>query len=665
MNPYSESGCYTINSKYQLLSYNQILAQKYPEIQTGAYCYEVLNGSSTPCSHCPIYREARENCITYFSEKQGHWIRAMFAQTDCPDQITVITTSASNEEMEREELHRQELERINADLQRTLNVNKIFLSAMPPDFVACAIVNLRDGTQKRLLRHGSEIREVEVSLLWDDFLRDVINVHMSEPEQIARMQKLANLRALSEKKAGDVMQFDYFTSYSSPDGSLKPVSTILTFFEQDGMPYMTIFTTGNSKMEYEKRLKAEVEKLRRQDIEQRAALEQALLIAQKANQAKSEFLSNMSHDIRTPMNAIVGFTALAVSHLCQPERVKGYLEKIAASSKYMLDLLNDVLDMNHIENGILQIEEKEEQLSDLVQDLQVMLQPLLEEKQMTLTLDISQLEEEAVFCDKLRLSQILLNILVNAVKYSGEGTSVSFCIRQEPDPREDWTTYVFQIKDTGKGIGKEFQKRIFEPFEREEAHGTNKVPGTGLGLTICKSLADLMQGTIAVESELGKGSLFTLRIPLRLQTEPFFVPEQEEPEPERSYAGKRILLAEDNTLNREIAVELLTEAGLLVDAAEDGAIAVKRVEELPAGTYDAILMDVQMPNLNGYEATQAIRAMKDARKAGLPIIALTANAFQEDQRKALECGMNCHISKPFHLEEVLRALTLFCKNDQS
>lgn len=661
MNPYSESGCYTINSKYQLLSYNHILEKKYPDIRKGAYCYEVFNGSTAPCRHCPVYNESQENCITYFSEKQEHWIRAMFARTDDPDVITVITTSATNAEREREELHRQELERINADLQRMLNINKIFLSTMPPDFVACAIVNLTDGTQKRLLRHGGEITEVEVPLLWDDFLRDVINVHMTEPEQIERMQESAQLHMLVKKKPGEVMKFDYFTSYQSADGTPKPVSTTLTFFEQDGMPYMTIFTTGNIKVEYEKRLKAEVDKLRRQDIEQRAALEQALLLAQKANQAKSEFLSNMSHDIRTPMNAIVGFTALAASHLCQPERVKIYLEKIATSSKYMLDLLNEVLDMNQIENGMVQIEEKEEQLVELIQDLQVMLQPLLEEKQMVLQVDLSGLRDSAVFCDKLRFSQILLNILVNAVKYGSDGGGIFFRVEQKPEKQEKSARYVFRIRDTGKGIGKEFLARIFEPFEREEAHGTNKVAGTGLGLTICKHLADLMNGTITIESEPGKGSEFTLELPLRLQEKKEEVQtEKEEKDPLKPYLGMKLLLVEDNALNREIAQELLTECGLCVDVAEDGQQAVERIQQLPAETYAAVLMDIQMPNMNGYEATRAIRAMEDAKKAQLPIIALTANAFQEDQEKALACGMNRHISKPFNVNEVLEALTVYC-----
>lgn len=661
MNPYSESGFYTINSRYQLLSYNHILAKKYPDIKKGAYCYEVFNGSETPCRHCPVYNESQENCITYFSEKQGHWIRAMFAGTDDPDVITVITTSATNAEREREEMHRQELERINADLQRMLNINKIFLNTMPPDFVACAIVNLTDGTQKRLLRHGGEITEVEVPLLWDDFLRDVINAHMTEPDQIARMQEVAQLHMLAKKKPGEVMKFDYFTSYQSADGTPQPVSTTMTFFEQDGMPYMTIFTTGNIKVEYEKRLKAEVDKLRRQDIEQRAALEQALLIAQKANQAKSEFLSNMSHDIRTPMNAIVGFTALAASHLCQPERVKIYLEKIATSSKYMLDLLNEVLDMNRIENGLIRIEEKEEQLFDMIQDLQVMLQPLLEEKHMTLEVDLTRLRDGAVFCDKLRFSQILLNILVNAVKYSYEGGCIFLSAAQSQEKQEGSARYVFRVRDTGKGIGKEFLEHIFEPFEREEAHGTNKVAGTGLGLTICKNLADLMNGSITIESEPGKGSEFTLELPLRLQEKKEEAQtEKEEKEPLKSCKGMKLLLVEDNALNREIAMELLTEYGLCVDVAEDGQQAVERILQLPAGTYDAILMDVQMPNMNGYEATRAIRAMKDSKRAQIPIIALTANAFQEDQEKALECGMNRHISKPFNLNEVLKVLRSFC-----
>lgn len=659
MNPYLESGLYTINSDYELLSFNHVLAQKYPEMRKGIHCYEVINGTNHPCRYCPIYNKSSENHIVYFSKKKKYWVSASFAITDDPNIVTVITTTASREVREKEELHRMQLEAMNEELQQMLNMNKIFLNAMPPDFVACAIVDLVTGLQRRLLRRGTEITEVKVPLLWDDFLRDVINAHMTNPEEIAHMRSLCQLHMLAEKKPGDVMRFDYFTSYQSPDGTSKPVTTTMAFFEQDGQPYMTIFTTGNIKIEYERKLTEEVEKLRQQDIRQRAELEKALLLAQDASRAKSDFLSNISHDIRTPMNAIMGFTALAVSRVDQPDKVSDYLDKINTSSRYMLDLINGVLDLNRIEHGNLRVEDNAEQISEMIQGLQIMLQPQLDEKNIQFSVDMTRVQSTAVFCDKVRLKQVLLNIIGNAVKYSGENSLVTLRIEQLPCEKDGYARYVFSIKDTGKGIGEEFLQHIFEPFEREEAHGTSRIQGTGLGLAICKNIIDMMGGTITVESELGKGSEFVLDIPLRLQKTGGQNKDSKkllERKQSKKFTDMKILLAEDNELNREIVTELLSELGFVIDIAEDGKIAVEKVQQFSADTYDVILMDIQMPNMNGYDAARKIRAMSDRQKANIPIIAMTANAFNEDKKRALDCGMNQHISKPFDISELLELI---------
>lgn len=661
MKPYSESGLYTIDANYQLLSYNSVLAQHYPEIKEGAFCHEIFNGTSTPCPHCPIATHAEGNHITFYSEKLQCWISSTFAQMDASGTVAVITNSVDDETMQEKARKEEELRSVNQQLKQTLNINRIFLNAMPPDFVACAIVDLTDGSQKRLTRRGDMIEEVEVPWLWDDFLRDVINAHMTEPEQIAYMQSVGQLYMLKEKKPGDVMKFDYYTSYQSTDGTPQPVSTTLTFFEQDGMPYMNIFTTGNVKIEYEKKLKEEVEKLRQHDMEQRAELEMALEAAQCASRAKSEFLSNMSHDIRTPMNAIIGFTALGLSRAERADLVRDYLKKIDKTSRYLLHLINNVLDMNHIEHGNLAIAETKEMISELIQELEIIIQPLLEDKKIHLLIDTAGVRNDAVFCDRLRMNQVLLNIASNAIKYSPENSEVALHVTQMPSAREGYADYIFRLKDHGKGIGKEFLEHIFEPFEREEAHGTNKVYGTGLGLAICKNIVDMMGGTIEVETEEGKGSEFIVTIPLKLQKETVQnrLLETTEELLSNQFEGIRILLAEDNALNREILVELLSETGIELDVAEDGQEAVKKIADLPADTYQMIFMDIQMPNMDGYEATRKIRAMEEKEKAKIPIVAMTANAFQEDVKRCLEAGMDEHIAKPIDINVLGIAMQKF------
>lgn len=658
MKSYTKSGLYTINANFQLQSYNKVLAEKYPEIKKGAYCYKIFGGRDCPCSHCPLVTGADENQVIFYSEKLQCWIASVFAKTEDGDTVTVITNSIDDETMRKRARTEQELKWVNEDLRRTLNVNEIFLNAMPPDFVACAIVDLTDGSQKRLLRQGTVITEVEVPLLWDDFLREVINAHMTEPEQIAYMQAVGQLHMLKEKKPGDVMTFDYYTSYQSSDGTPKPVSTTLTFFEQDGKPYMNIFTTGNVKIEYEKKLQVEVEKLRRQDAEQRVALEEALEAAQSASKAKSDFLSSMSHDIRTPMNAIIGFNTLALSHLDQPEKLEDYLTKIDRTSHYLLNLINNVLDMNSIEHGNITQEEKEESIAEMLEELKIIVQTPLKHKKMELLVDQRAVKNDRVICDKVRLNQVLINMVSNAIKYSGEQSKIWIWVEQKDQNLEGRTNYIFHVKDQGKGISEKFLEHLFEPFEREEAHGINKVHGTGLGLAICKNIVDMMNGTIEVETEEGVGSEFIITVPLKLQLEPYDDGDEDRKQkcPKKSVEGKRILLAEDNELNREIVIELLSDTGIWIDVAEDGAQAVEKIVESSAETYDLIFMDIQMPNMDGYEATRRIRSLSDKKKAQIPIIAMTANAFVEDKARALACGMNHHISKPVNVEELKRTI---------
>ena len=398
----------------------------------------------------------------------------------------------------------------------------------------------------------------------------------------------------------------------------------------------------------------------RKSLEQKnVALQLAVQRETKANLAKREFLFNMSHDIRTPMNAIIGFTALAQTHIDDRGQVEDYLKKISVSSQHLLSLINDVLDMSRIESGKVTLEAKPVHLPELVHELRDIVQAVVSEKDLSLTLDTVGVENEDVIADPLRLEQILINVLANAVKFTPDGGQISLWIVQKDTAPAGYADFEFHIKDNGIGMSEEFQKHIFEQFARERTSTVSKIQGTGLGMAITKSLVDMMGGRITVKSEQGKGSEFTisLRFPIgEAKTE------QTPPAAKASAsAGKKLLVVEDNELNLGIASTLLKEAGFEVDTAENGKVAVEKVEAASADRYDLILMDIQMPEMDGYEATRRIRALPDTKKAALPIVAMTANAFEDDRKNALRAGMNGHIAKPLDIQKLFQVLSELLK----
>ena len=397
-------------------------------------------------------------------------------------------------------------------------------------------------------------------------------------------------------------------------------------------------------------------KQKSRELTQQQLLEQTAKVAEAANKAKSTFLFNMSHDIRTPMNAIIGYADLASRHLDDPAKLEKYMENIQVCGQNLLVLLSNVLDLARIENDKTEIEYS---VSDVEKDFRnciAMFQNQADSKGQTLTVT-THLLHPYVYVDIPHLTEVCTNLVSNAVKYTGAGGTIRCDITQKPGEKESWCNMVITVADNGIGISQEFQKHIFEPFERERTSTVSKVEGSGIGMGIVKKLVGLMGGTVAVESKIGVGSTFTVTIPCRIASEDETQAKREtNPSDQKCLCGTRILLTEDNDLNAEIATELLQEEGCTVDRAKDGVECVDMLEKAVNGTYQLILMDIQMPVMNGYDAAKKIRRMDDPQKANIPIIAMTANAFTEDRQAALDAGMNDHIAKPINMNVLVPTL---------
>lgn len=403
--------------------------------------------------------------------------------------------------------------------------------------------------------------------------------------------------------------------------------------------------------------------VRRKDRETKKALLEAFEAADRASCAKTEFLSKMSHDIRTPMNAIIGMTAIAGTKLHDPEGIEECLSKVSAASKHLLSLINEVLDMSRIESGAFTLEEEDFNILDLVENMVNMLSATAWEKKQKMEYRANGVQNIYVRGDVLRLEQIFSNVLSNSVKYTQEGGEISIDIKEKSSPQEQIGCYEFVFKDNGIGMEEDFLKHIYDPFERAEDVRISKIQGTGLGMTISRNIIQMMGGDIQIESEPGAGTIVTITIPLKYQ-EPGLDNREDTPSPEHAldqieeadYSGRRILVVEDNDLNREIATEILSMTGAMVESAENGREAVEMVEASEKDYYDLILMDLQMPVMNGYEATSALRAMDREDIRNIPIVAMTANAFLEDVQKSKACGMNEHMAKPLDIEQLHQML---------
>lgn len=390
------------------------------------------------------------------------------------------------------------------------------------------------------------------------------------------------------------------------------------------------------------------------DVSDMVMLKNALRRAEEGSRAKSSFLFAMSHDLRTPMNAIIGYAELMEAHWGEKEVTTNYLRKLKGASQFLLALIGNVLEIARIESGKETLTEAPWNLMKLEETLDILLDGEISRKQLTVNRNVN-IRHANVYCDALKIREIIMNLLSNAVKYTSEGGKIVLDIEEKPSARDGFMTLQIRVSDNGIGISKEYVPYIFDAFTRERSSSESGIIGTGLGLRIVKSFVDLMNGDISVKSEPGKGTCFTVEISCRKIPEEELQQQMEEQPENVSLAGRRLLLAEDNGLNAEIAMTILQDADAEVELAADGKIAVDKLKDVPVGYYDAILMDIQMPNMNGYEATKAIRKLTDER-AKMPIIAMTANAFEEDRQAALAAGMDDYVAKPVEISELFRTI---------
>jgi len=407
-----------------------------------------------------------------------------------------------------------------------------------------------------------------------------------------------------------------------------------------------------------------IDSLIKKERMQEEKLKKAYVAAENANKAKTEFLNNMSHDIRTPMNVILGYNHLMKSQLTESKQLD-YQKKIEQSGKLLLAIINNVLDMARIESGKIKVDENYERVGEVVDEIISTFSSEAEEKEIHLSGSM-KVTHRNILCDGTKIREIYVNLVSNAMKYTPRGGNVTITVEELPCEKEGYMKVKSEIKDTGIGMSKEYLPTLFEPFSREQNTTTRRIGGTGLGMPIVKKMVDLMGGSIEVASELGKGTVFTFTLMHKIADRKFYSQKTEAAETSemgKNLSGKHVLLAEDNDLNVEIAVTVLEETGIVIERVEDGIQCVNRVAQMSPGTYDLILMDIQMPNMDGYQAAQCIRHLDDKMKAEIPIIAMTANAFAEDRKKAFDAGMNGHIAKPIDIEK-LGAVILSVLNKQ-
>ena len=534
--------------------------------------------------------------------------------------------------------------RMQMKQDKEMEMQREIITALGYDYFSVLLVDLEKDHvtifRQRSL-NGKSIADLcaKYHNCWSEFIPNYARERVSDASYDEFMEKLS-LDYIRSAKESYISVYEYV----SDDGIVYYQIKVAFVQKQDGHRVAVVSTKN-------------IDKIIKKEKQQEEILNKALIEAKVASKAKTDFLFNMSHDIRTPMNAIIGFTNLLEEHLDDKEILLNYIDKIKTANEFLLSLINNVLEMAKIENGKEHLDESSTNMLDFYHAICTLFNTQMNEKGVIFRHSL-KIRHRNVMIDVTKMREILLNILSNALKYTPTGNSVTMTVTELPSEREGYAVYQTIIEDTGIGMSEEFLSHMFEYFSRERTTTESGVSGTGLGTAIVKKLVDLMHGTIDVESKLGEGTKITLKMSHQI-TENQDVQQNFQNEREyntRDFTGKRILLAEDNDLNAEIAIAILEEHGLEVERAEDGIDCVNMIEKADADHYDLVLMDIQMPNMDGYKATQLIRQLPDKKKSGIPVIAMTANAFEEDKRNALAAGMDGFLSKPIVIEELIHTL---------
>lgn len=564
---------------------------------------------------------------------------------------------------------------IATDSGLSLEVAILVITALYVTYIVVMQVlkNKRIAQENRIATYvTSAARDIFKTMFFVDLEQDRcedLSINKHTHQKIGTLNELKEYvisEVINEKQISDVMQFFHPSNLKNYDPNKLTnmvIEVINRTSKEENYLSMTFVPTEveGSIVKCGLLVFNDVTDQKKKELQANIELEDAYNKSQSASKAKTSFLFNMSHDIRTPMNAILGFADLIEKHLDEKDKCKMYLQKLKSSSSFLLSLINNILDMARIESGQTEIVESVWNVNNFVSDLVSVFESAIKEKNLKF-IKFMDIKHENVYCDATRLRQIYLNIISNAVKYTPNGGEIKLIIKEIECDKEGYARFQTVVSDTGIGMSKEFLPHIFEEFSREKTTTESRVVGTGLGMPIVKTLVTLMHGTIEVESEQGVGTKFTVTLDHRIARKEEIKVEQEEIKDKDivSYKGKRILLAEDNELNTEIAVTILEEAGFIVEHAENGQVCVDMIKNAKIGYYDLVLMDIQMPVMDGYKATETIRAINNPR-CDIPIIAMTANAFDEDKRKAYVIGMDGHIAKPINIPQLLETISKVLK----
>ena len=712
-----DNNFYIISEDYRLINFNESVAKTYEGIKIGDYCYKATMKRNEPCKHCPVAGNSDCDCPIYYDPFYDTWMEAVFAKMEdgkyavtCrpavnrgirvfdemgkeekEELIKKLAGAAANKqlmEIEARLVHAEQEQQIQLEEIRTLNEQLIEKQSRTEELAAeqeaqieeITALNIELDEQKIILQNQQERAMLRIKTMADAIrggfriakreegyptkyvstqLADMLGYDVDEFMELTKDTLGALIheedveRALLNARETVDDNDNHIAAYRirCKDGSWKNVEekskVIQNYNDEDEI--WSFIVDKDELVRISNTLK---------DVkETKKALEIAREQAESANRAKSAFLFNMSHDIRTPMNAIMGFTDLLEKEITDNDTAKHYIKRIQAANSFLLSLINNVLEMARIESGKMAVENTYWNVQAFNDTIYSIFTESMNKKNIKFIRTV-EVEHQAILCDATKVREIFLNLLSNALKYTNPGGTIIFALKEIPSDREGYALFQTIVEDNGIGMSEQFKEHIFDAFSRERTSTESRVEGSGIGMSIVKNLIDIMDGTIDVESEIGKGTKITVTLPHKIATEKDrnIVGQIEDRYADVKFSGKRILLAEDNDLNAEIAQTILSQVDFEVERAENGKRCVEMLQAADAYYYDLILMDIQMPEMNGYEATKAIRCLVDKAKAGIPIIAMTANAFEEDKRDALEAGMDGHLAKPIRINELMKTM---------